>query len=225
MTASGSNSALVIFALYGLGVFILGWYAHKLLKKRKFLGEYYLGSRGLGPLALTLSYGATSASAGTFVGFPAFVYVHGWIVGLWIASYLIVPLCGMGILGKRINQLSRKTGAITLPDLLRARFESRASGLLSGGIIIFMLALYWRRFNTPGLLASMGAGLGAYLALYVADLATDEPFRLLGLHPLLWGFAASVLAGFATSLMTAPPPEQLVRRFFTAGEKSGTVKP
>ena len=93
-------------------------------------------------LALALTFGATSASAGSFAGFPALIYTHGWVLALWIASYMIFPLCGLGLLGKRINQLSRQTGAITLPELLRARFDSRMIALLSTGLIAVLLTVY-----------------------------------------------------------------------------------
>lgn len=141
-TTSDSNAALLTFLAYSVAVFALAWFAHRILTKRKFLSEYYLGSRSLGVLALTLSYGATSASAGSFVGFPAFVYAHGWIVALWIGSYMLVPLCGMGLLGKRLNHVARKAGAITLPDMFRGRFESRGPALLATAAIIFMLSFY-----------------------------------------------------------------------------------
>ena len=151
--ASGSNAALVTFGIYTLVVFALAWFSHKMLMKRKFLNEYYLGSRGLGVLALTLTFAATSASAGSFVGFPAFVYAHGWIVALWIASYMVVPICGMGLMGKRLNQVARRADAITLPDMLRGRFESRALALLATCLIMFLLAFYLiPQFKTAGII-------------------------------------------------------------------------
>ena len=149
----GGGAALVTFTVYSLAVFSLAFFSHRLLKKRQFLSEYYLGSRGLGVIALTLSFGATSASAGSFIGFPAFVYAHGWVVGLWISSYMLVPLISMGLLGKRLNQMARQVGAITVPDLLRARFDSRALGLLATIIIIFLLSFYLiPQFKTAGLI-------------------------------------------------------------------------
>jgi Na+/pantothenate symporter len=138
----GGTAALVTFATYTLVVFVLAALSHRMLANRKFISEYFLGSRGLGVIALTLSYGATSASAGTFAGFPALIYTHGWVLGLWIASYMMVPLCGMGLLGKRLNQVARKTGAITLPDVFRDRFASPNLGLLATVLIVFMLSFY-----------------------------------------------------------------------------------
>ena len=78
-------------------------------------------------------------SGGTFMGFPSLVYKFGWVVGLWICSYMIAPLTVLGVLGKRIGQLSRKTGAITLPDLFRERYGSPALGLLTSLLVMFFL--------------------------------------------------------------------------------------
>ncbi len=137
-----SNTALTVFLLYTLVVFGIAWFAHRVGSKKSFLGEYFLGSRGLGMLALALTFGATSASAGSFAGFPALIYAHGWVLALWISSYMIFPLCGMGLLGKRLNEISRKTGAITLPDVLRDRFESRSLALVGTSLLALLLTVY-----------------------------------------------------------------------------------
>ena len=134
--------ALVVFLGYTIIVFGLAGFAYYMGSKKPFATEYFLGSRGLGMLALALTFGATSASAGSFAGFPALIYTHGWVLALWIASYMIFPLCGLGLLGKRLNQISRQTGAITLPEVLRARFDSRLIALLSTGLIAILLTVY-----------------------------------------------------------------------------------
>ena len=82
---------------------------------------------------------AAVMSGGTFMGFPSLVYTFGWVVGLWICSYMVAPLTVLGVLGKRIGQLSRRTGAITLPDLFRERFGSPALGLLTSLLVMFFL--------------------------------------------------------------------------------------
>ena len=46
----------------------------------------------------------------------------------------------MGLLAKRINQMARKTGAITIPDILRDRFESPSFGAVATGLIVFFMA-------------------------------------------------------------------------------------
>jgi SSS family solute:Na+ symporter/sodium/pantothenate symporter len=126
--------ALVLFTVISLG---LGVVANLAKRKGSFLEKYFLGNRSLGAFAVALT--AAVMSGGTFVGFPSLVYSFGWVVGLWICSYMVAPLTILGILGKRIGQLSRRTGAITLPDLLRERYGSPALGLITSLLVIFFL--------------------------------------------------------------------------------------
>ena len=139
LAVEGSTAALATFVVYTLGVFALAAVANRLLKQKSFLSEYFLGSRGLGMWAFALTFAATSASGGSFTGFPAKIYTHGWILALWIASYMVVPICTMGLIGKRVNQVARISGAITMPDVIRDRYESRGLGLLSTILIVFFL--------------------------------------------------------------------------------------
>ena len=133
---------MVVFVVYILGVFVLAGLSHRLLSEKSFLAEYFLGSRGLGTWALAFTFAATSASGGSFGGYPSLIYSYGWILALWIASYMIVPLCTMGVMGKRLNQVARKTGAITIPDVLRDRFESPVIGIVASGIIVFFTVCF-----------------------------------------------------------------------------------
>ena len=134
------NAALVTFVLYTLVVFALAALSNRLLQSKSFLSEYFLGSRGLGVWAFALTFAATSSSGGSFTGFPAKIYTHGWILALWIGSYMVVPICTMGLLGKRLNNVARLSGAITVPDVLRDRFGNAKFGLLSVALIVFFMS-------------------------------------------------------------------------------------
>jgi SSS family solute:Na+ symporter/sodium/pantothenate symporter len=141
--------ALVIFTLVSLGLGVLA----NLVARRKagFLKKYFLGNRSLGAFAVALT--AAVMSGGTFLGFPSFVYSFGWVVGLWICSYMVAPLTVLGVLGKRIGHLARRTGAITLPDLFRERFGSPALGLLTSSLIMFFLSCFLvAQFKAGGVL-------------------------------------------------------------------------
>ena len=130
--------------LFALLLFIaasvwLGALAQKAMEKKKdFLQGFFLGNRGLG--AWTLALTATVQSGGTFMGFPSLVYSFGWIVALWIASYMVVPLTGFAVVGKRLAQLSRQTNAVTVPDLLRERFGDSRVGLVASLMIMCFLS-------------------------------------------------------------------------------------
>ena len=139
MRAVDSNAALWMFIVYIIGVLVLAGFANRLLKNRSFLSEYFLGSRSLGVWAFALTFAATSASGGSFTGFPSKIYTHGWILALWIGSYMVVPICMMGLIGKRLNQIARISGAITVPDVFRDRFGSMNFGLVVTALIVFFM--------------------------------------------------------------------------------------
>ncbi len=139
--AGGSNAALFTFLIYTAAVFVIAWASNRLLKSKSFVSEYFLGSRSLGLWAFALTFAATSSSGGSFTGFPAKIYSYGWILGLWIASYMVVPLCAMGLLGKRINQVARISGSITVPDVLRDRMQSVRFGILATVLIVFFMSV------------------------------------------------------------------------------------
>lgn len=144
-------AALVIFTLISLG---LGVIANFATRKGLFLKKYFLGNRGLGPFAVALT--AAVMSGGTFVGVPALIYKYGWSVGLWISSYMIGGLVVLGAAGKRIGQLARRTGAITLPDMLRERYGSPALGLITSSLIMFFLtANLVSQFKAGGVIVKM----------------------------------------------------------------------
>ena len=143
MNEPGSaNTALISFGIYLLGVFFLAWLSSRVREKREFVGEYFLGSRNLGLWAFALTFAATSASGGSFMGFPSLIYTHGWVLALWIASYMVVPIVGMGLLGKRMNRLARQSGAVTIPDIIKARFKSDAVGMIATLLILFFMFFY-----------------------------------------------------------------------------------
>ena len=168
----------ITFVLYIAVVILLAVLSHRILKERTFLGEYFLGSRDLRSWTLAFTFAATSASGGSFIGFPSLIYSYGWILAFWIAGNMISPLCSMSIMGKRLNQVAHKTGAITVPDLLRDRFESPALGLFTTCTIIF--------FTTANLVAQFKAG----------GIIVEETFNLGGRGGYLTGlllFAAVVV--------------------------------
>jgi Na+/pantothenate symporter len=169
LLAEGSNAALVTFAIYTLAVFGIAALSNQLLKSKSFMSEYFLGSRSLGVWAFALTFAATSSSGGSFTGFPAKIYTHGWILALWIGSYMVVPICTMGLIGKRLNQVARLSGAITVPDVLRDRFNSQKFGLMAVVLIVFFMS-----FN---LVAQFKAG-ALILKVLLADVQVFNDFSV-----------------------------------------------
>jgi SSS family solute:Na+ symporter/sodium/pantothenate symporter len=159
LSSLASPYTLLAFGAYMVGVFLLGALSHKLLERGSFLKEYFLGDRKLNAWVLGLTYVATSVSAGSFVGFPSLIYRHGWIMALWIGGYMMAGLVSKGVLAKRLNQVSRISGAITVPDVLRDRFHSPALGFLGGVFLLIFLAFNLvAQFKAGGLIMRQACG-------------------------------------------------------------------
>jgi Na+/proline symporter len=89
-----------------------------------------------------------------------------------------------------------------------------------------LMTAYWRRATAAGTIAAMLAGMGTVLALYalgwigfdqnIGEATRFGPYYLLGLHPIVWGLAASFVAGIAVSRFTSPPDPERVSLFFDA---------
>src|SRR5580765_4723706 len=157
----GTMAALILFIFASVWIGLL---ANKAMQSTNFTQGFFLGNRGLGAWALALT--ATVQSGGTFMGFPSLVYTHGWIVALWIASYMVVPLTGFAVLGKRFAQLSRRTGAITVPDLFDARFGDRRVGLVASVLIMsFMTFLMIAQFKAGAIVMKLSWPGSGVLAL------------------------------------------------------------
>lgn len=217
-------------ALVALWVFIaasvwLGRVAQRVIERSRFIQGYFQGNRGLG--AWTIALTATVQSGGTFMGFPSLVYSHGWIVALWIGSYMVVPLTGFAVIGKRIAQISRLSGSVTMPDLFRARFASPTAGLVCSLLIIsFMTIMMFAQFKAGAVVmksawpgsgglvteeaalrpaatsrsATQGASAGGWLARWLAE---ADPVYLLGLAIFsLTVVGYTLIGGFLAAVWT-----------------------
>ncbi|WP_435015643.1 sodium:solute symporter family transporter [Tundrisphaera sp. TA3] len=205
---SATLVALIAFTLISL---LLGFIANRAGSRSGFLASYFLGNRSMGAVAMALT--AAVMSGGTFMGFPSLVYSFGWVVGLWIASYMVAPLTVMGVLGKRIGQLSRRTGAITLPDLMRERYDSPALGLLTSllvtgflscslvaqfkaGTLILQMVLpaSWSAWATPEMLGGVDPRYAVGLAIFTATVVAYTAYG---------GFLAAIWTDIFQSLIMA----------------------
>jgi len=202
----GTLLALIVFITASVW---LGTVAQRAVRRGSFLKGYFLGNRGLG--AWTLALTATVQSGGTFMGFPSLVYSHGWAVALWICGYMVVPITSFGVLGKRFAQLSRRTGAITVPDLFRARFDSPRVGLVSSLLILFfMSSMMIAQFKAGALVMKVAwPGSGA---LSLAEDSTEalDRYYYMGLtifaitvvgYTVIGGFLAAVWTDLFQSVM------------------------
>ncbi len=115
--------------------------------KHSFLEEYFLGNKSLGGFVLAMTCIATYGSVSSFVGGPgqAFEVGFGWVYMSCIQVTSLFLL--YGIMGKKLALVSRKLGAITLIDVIRARYKSDVVANMSAVIIVlFFIAMMVAQF-------------------------------------------------------------------------------
>jgi sodium/pantothenate symporter len=133
---------LIPFGLFMLGVAVITFFSHRYQKTGDFRTEYFVAGRSFGAWVLAMSWVATLASGGSFLGYPSLVYSYGWTMAFWVSGSIVTAVVGLGIVGKRINRLARRTGALTLVDLLRDRFGSNAVGVTYSAVILVTTSVY-----------------------------------------------------------------------------------
>lgn len=195
-------------------IIVSGWIglaAQRVVSRGSFLKGFFQGNRGLGVWAMALT--ATVQSGGTFMGVPSLIYSYGYVVALWIGSYMIVPLAGFAVLGKRLAQLARRTDAVTMPDLFRGRFNSPAVGLATSLVILFFLTfMLMAQFKAGAIVMKLAWPGNADLTLSEdATIALDSQYYI-GLtvftvvvvgYTLFGGFLASVWTDMFQSVLMA----------------------
>ena len=134
--AEGNLSALMplIFfmaIMFGISIFV----RHKQAEKN-FVSNYFIGNRKLGGFVLAMTTVATYSSVSSFVGGPGMAYQvgFGWIYMAVVQVTAIFLV--LGIFGKRVALLSRKLNAVTVVDIIRARFQSDFLAAVAAFVIV-----------------------------------------------------------------------------------------
>lgn len=105
-----------------------------------FANRYYIGNRTLGGFVLAMTTVATYGSVSSFVGGPGQAWSIGW-GWVYMAAVQVTALFLLyGILGKKMMLVSHKTGAVTVIDVIRRRYNSNALAALSALIIVLFFA-------------------------------------------------------------------------------------
>lgn len=182
------NMALVIPLLCYLLVMLgLGFYLSRRPQEGSFVEDYFLGNRSMGGFVLAMTMVATYASASSFIGGPGAAYSLG--LGWVLLAMIQVPTVWLtlGVLGKQFAVIARRVNALTINDMLYARYRS--------SLVVFLAAL--------GLLAAFIATMvvqfigGARLLETVTGLPYQGGLVIFAttvlLYTLIGGFRAVVI--------------------------------
>lgn len=104
-----------------------------------FAKDYFIGGRTLGGFVLALTTVATYSSVSTFVGGPGVAWQigYGWLY-MAIVQVVVIFLV-MGVFGKKISLIARDIDAVTVIDIIRARYHSDTLANLAA---IFIVAFF-----------------------------------------------------------------------------------
>lgn len=105
-----------------------------------FVNRYFIGNRALGGFVLAMTTIATYGSVSSFVGGPG----QAWSIGFGWVYMAVVQVTALvllyGIFGKKMGLISRKLNAVTVVDVIRARYGSNALANLSAVVIVLFFA-------------------------------------------------------------------------------------
>ncbi len=190
-----NNLLIIPLVIYLIGVFAIAFFTRRHQVSGNFLSEYFLGSRSMGGFVLAMTLAATYASASSFIGGPGAAYKMG--LGWVLLAMIQLPATWLtlGVLGKKFAIEARRHNAVTLNDMLYARFKSRSV------VILASLALLLAFFGTM-VVQFVG---GARLLQTVTGLSYQHGLLIfagtVGLYTTIGGFRAVVLTDTIQGIM------------------------
>lgn len=129
-------------------------------KKHRFSKNYFIGGRSLGGFVLAMTTMATYYEASSYFGGPGIAYSQGlsWVYLAMIQTPLTFLI--LGTFGKKMNIVSRKINAVTIPDYLRHRFHSETLVWVAViGMIVFFESIMVAQLMGGSILLSAITGI------------------------------------------------------------------
>ncbi|NIF49258.1 sodium/pantothenate symporter [Enterobacter sp. Ap-1006] len=181
------NEVIAVLVIYLIAVFGLSVYAMRQRTSGTFLSEYFLGSRSMGGFVLAMTLTTTYISASSFIGGPGAAYKFG--LGWVLLAMIQIPTIwlSLGILGKKFAILARRYNAITLNDMLQARYQNRAVvWIASISLLVAFVGAIAVQFIGGARLLETAAGIKYETGLLIFGIT-------IALYTSFGGFRASVL--------------------------------
>ncbi|GAA0805293.1 sodium/pantothenate symporter [Faecalicatena orotica] len=157
---------IVVFFLYTLIIVVLGAYvkyASRNEDSTQKVAGFLTGGGNLGALSVGLIMVTNIMSSGGMVGGPGMSYGTGFIWSLCVFCSFINIFLSLGSVGKKMAIMGRRTGAQTVLQLFRHRYQSKLfSSFLGLTFIVFLLPYAGSQFIGGGKLFSVVTGSGNY---------------------------------------------------------------
>lgn len=146
ISANTRMMTLAIFVIYSIALLGVGFYFRQKSKKESdanFSKDFFTSGRAMGPLVVGMMLGATVCSSGTFIGGPATGTREGLVWTVCIYASVFMNFIILGITGKKIGIIARRTNAVSYVSLLKNRYnDNKAITILGAVSIIGFLVPY-----------------------------------------------------------------------------------
>lgn len=130
----------IIFLVYIAMMILVGYVAYKRTTNTE---DYLVAGRKTNPYIMALSYGATFISTAAIVGFGGLAGTNGlgilWLVFLNIAVGIFIAFV---FFGKPTRAMGQHLNALTFPEFLSKRFNSKFIQYFSGILIFCAMPVY-----------------------------------------------------------------------------------
>ena len=188
---------MIYISLVVLYVFVMLAVGYWCMQRTKNVGDFFLGGRTLGPWMSAFAYGTTYFSAVLFIGYAGRL---GWGFGIqtmWIVlgNTFVGTLLAWLVLAGRTRDMTVRLNALTMPEFLRARYNSAPLQVISAVIVFVFLVPYS---------ASVYMGL-SYLFQKTLGLQYNEALiflaALTGVYLVMGGYFAVALSDFIRGIV------------------------
>ncbi len=129
----------LLLAAYTL---VLAWHAWSGSRRTRGIGDYYVGGRTMGGVALGLSFFATYSSTNSFVGFAGQAYAWGVAWTLLAPMAVLMSFVAWRWVAPRLRRFTVELGSLTVPDFIGFRFHSTPARVLAAAIVLFASLFY-----------------------------------------------------------------------------------
>ena len=134
---------LILSIVVLIYLLMIGYVGYIAWKRTKSADDYMVAGRKTHPYIMALSYGATFISTAAIVGFGGTAANYGmgilWLVFLNIIVGIFIAFV---FFGKRTRRMGHNLNALTFPEFLSRRFNSRFIQYFSGAVIFIGMPLY-----------------------------------------------------------------------------------
>ncbi|MGD8401264.1 MAG: sodium/solute symporter [Bacillota bacterium] len=204
-------AAIAAFVLLMMGI---GIYS---LRRTKTASDFFLGGRNVGPWMSAFAFGTSYFSAVMFIGYAGKL---GWGYGIstmWIVAgnAFIGSWLAWKLLARRTRAMTVKLDAMTMPEFLEARYQSKGLKIVAALVIFIFLIPYC---------GSVFTGLGfLFENILKIDYQTSlmVMIGLTGIYLVLGGYFAVALTDFIQGLIMLCGSVLMVGYIFARPEVGG----